>query len=192
METALARSVRGSKTKSPGNINTGRQPRGKWRRHQQRVDADYLASRVATRHAGAPSKRNATPPKSTNSINIPALISVIERVFRAAGIRFPRFVPDTPRSGGARTTGETFGKPINDATRDEKNFWNLQPCPIDRADTPETASGNDTGEQRIDMKFHRTMDSLGFHFPSPTNSFEQFSELSIKSKEKNVRLILRH
>lgn len=39
-----ARHIRGSKTKSPGNINTGRQPLLKRRRHRRaRVDADYLA-----------------------------------------------------------------------------------------------------------------------------------------------------
>lgn len=94
-------------------------------------------------------RRNETTlPKSTNSINTPALISVIERVFHAAGISVSAYpCPDTPTS---TYDGETFGKPINDATRDEKNFWNLQPpsprSRIDRVDTPETASGSDTGE----------------------------------------------
>ena len=127
LSPVLARSVAGSKTKSPGNINTGRQPLGKWRRHRQRVDADYLASH-ATRRAGAPSKRNATP-RNRQILLIPHInIRNWASISRRPGFGFPRIVPNTStfRVSTGTCDGETFGKPINDATHDEKNFWNLQ------------------------------------------------------------------
>lgn len=66
--------------------------------------------------------------------------------FGPPGFQFPQIVSDTPTPPSraferARTTGETFGKPINDATRDEKNFWNLQPRPRNRSRAGHTGNG---------------------------------------------------
>jgi len=85
----------------------------------------------------------------------PALIFVIERVFRAAGIQFPRIVPDTPDRPALRRARTTGKRSENQSTvpRVMRKIFGIRNVRIDRADTPETASGNGTGEQRV--KFYR-------------------------------------
>lgn len=165
----LVLSVARKQNRARQYINTGRQPLGKWRRGNASTRIIWPAVRrdVRARRRNETRRPPLPPPKSTNSINTPALISVIERVFRVAGIRFPQIVPDAPTpSQPARTTGETLGKLINDAMRDEKNFLEFTTLSANRSHQYTGWNGfGQTGEQRIDVKFYRGARSV-FHLSS--------------------------
>lgn len=174
--------VRGSKTKSFGNINTGHQPLGKWRRHRLRVDADYLASR-ATCGRAVETKRHSRNRQILliSRINIRNWASISRR----SGFQFPhiraRHFDEHVRRGNVRKTNQRchtwWEKFLEFATPIRESIASTHRKQL-RAAIPEN--------KRIDMKFHRAMHSLGSTFFHPRILRTIFAKLTAPLPKKKV------